>query len=324
MKMGFIWTGTHWDYGHHLNFIPVRGPGLWRDWNKLEWHFNVWQMFSWSSHSQLSAKVWEKNKSNDLLWKLNCLFCAKHIEIVRYIGLAQSPLLSIFTAQTRLRPPATAAWQPGTSGAQTRESGLIEKFDQIWVFRLKYGEIGAMNTVLSAVISCESSLSHLHTSLHSNYGWSSVFFVHSRFSTELKSTFQCLFPARLWKCVIFIVVGYNPWYFLTITVKAAFYLWCSARYELQKRPILFFPPRNFPRHQIQYEMELPFLLYIYRDWSIFHWDTFLQTFNKTLYICEGFFWALGEKYFHNIAIFISYLLDVCSAQLSPFSQNKKQ
>ena len=28
MKMGFIWTGIHWDYGHHLNSSRSGGRGF--------------------------------------------------------------------------------------------------------------------------------------------------------------------------------------------------------------------------------------------------------------------------------------------------------
>ena len=185
-----------------------------------------------------------------------------------------------------------------------------------------------MKSSLSAVI--ENSLSHLHAHTHPRIQIMAGHLISSFYAFEIldwvkKYIWQWLFPARLGKCVIFIVAEYNPWYFLTITVKAAFYLWCSARYELQKRPILFFPPRKFPRHQIQYKMELPFLLYIYRDWSIFHWDTFLQTFNKTFLYLWGLFLSFERKIFSQYR-YIYFLFVGCllNSAVSPFSQNKKQ
>ena len=63
---------------------------------------------------------------------------------------------------------------------------------------------------------------------------------------------------------------HNPGLSLPITLKAVLILdpWLDIR--LRNAP--FYSSRNFPspRHHIQYEMELLFLLYICRDWSIFH------------------------------------------------------
>ena len=191
MKMGFIWTGIHWDYGHHLNSSRSRGRGF----GEIGTNYNDILMFDKCpvGHLTQPAMVWERNKSNDLLLKLNCLFCAKHIEIVRYIGPVWDPSLaplSIFPGAGRDHR-ATA---PGSPGPAVRRQE-IKKLCQIWMLGINYGEWGAMKTSLYAVI--ENSLSHLHmytyTVLHSNYGWSSVFFMHSRFSTELKSTFDSVY-----------------------------------------------------------------------------------------------------------------------------------
>ena len=44
-------------------------------------------------------------------------------------------------------------------------------------------------------------------------------------------------------------------------------------------PFYSFPPQqSIPQLWLQYEMELPFLLYIYTDWSIFHRGTSTDTF----------------------------------------------
>lgn len=92
-------------------------------------------------HLTHPAMVWERNKSNDLLLKLNCLFCAKHIEIVRYIVQsslrAQIPIVNIPGpgAGRDHRPSA-----PSSPGPAVRRHGEIKKFCQLWRFGINYGE----------------------------------------------------------------------------------------------------------------------------------------------------------------------------------------
>ena len=78
--------------------------------------------------------------------------------------------------------------------------------------------------------------------------------------------------------------------------------------SFRNAPFYSFPHQISPPHQIQYEMELPFLLYIYRDWSIFHWDTFVQTFNKTFIF---FVRAFSELWEENIFTISLYLFLIC-------------
>ena len=191
--MGFIWTGIHWDYGHHLNSSRSRGRGF----GEIGTNYNDILMFDKCpvGHLTQPAMVWERNKSNDLLLKLNCLFCAKHIEIVRYIGPVQSenpePHCQYSRPRHRQRPPGDSARQPGTSGAQTGDQKIMSNLNA-WN-KLWWREGRNENFFICCDGNFFVAFAYTYTALHSNYGWSSVFFMHSRFSTELKSTFDSVY-----------------------------------------------------------------------------------------------------------------------------------
>ena len=117
----------------------------------------------------------------------------------------------------------------------------------------------------------------------------------------------------------------NPGYFLTITVKAAvFIFWCLERYEIHETPHFILSPALtiFPsKHQIQYEMELPFLLYIFPDWSIFHrGNTWLRHVIRPNVIFIFYVFPISFQllfrgiYFSNTFYFL-LRMKVCEAEL---------
>ena len=65
-------------------------------------------------------------------------------------------------------------------------------------------------------------------------------------------------------------------------------------------PFYSFPPQqSIPQLWLQYEMELPFLLYIYRDWSIFHREN-IEVLQQTFY--NFYILYIGPTYmFHGIS-----------------------